>query len=58
MLLFFRQKRLISQFKFAYFDLLKAITDMKYENIEQICEENLTEEIAAKIFEFTKYKSC
>ena len=34
----------------AYFDLLKGISDMKYENIEQICEENLTEELAAKVF--------
>ena len=52
--LFFRKKRLLSQFKIAYFDLLKAISEMKYENIVQICEDSLTNEMGAKIFEFTK----
>ena len=56
--LYFRQKRLLSQFKLAYFDLLKAIKEMKYENIEQICEDQLTNEMGAKIFEYTKFKDC
>lgn len=31
---------------------------MKYENIEQICEDQLTNEMGAKIFEYTKFKDC
>lgn len=39
-------------FKNNYFDLLKAIVNKNYEIIEQICEEKLTMEVAAKIYEF------
>ena len=40
-----------------YVDLLKSIKGMQYEAIEQICEEQLTEEIGAKIYEHTTFNN-
>lgn len=38
-----------------YIDLLKAIANDNYEAIDQLCEETLTVELAAKIYEFEKH---
>ena len=40
------------QFSTYYKDLLNAITNDNYEAIDSLCEEGLTLEIAAKIYEF------
>ena len=43
------------QFIGHYTDLLNAIKDMNYESLEQLCEETLTKEIAAKVYEQSKF---
>lgn len=39
-----------------YQDLLKGITNNNYDAIDSLCEQNLTVELAAKIYEFEKYR--
>lgn len=51
-----REKTLNKQFTSYYRDLLQAIANGNYEVIEQLCEEELTVELAAKIYEFEKYR--
>lgn len=51
-----RRKQLNQTFRTLYEDLLKAITSDNYEALEAICEETLLLELAAKIYEFEKYK--
>lgn len=53
----YRGRALRSKFLTQYYDLIKAIKDLKYEAIEQICEEKLTQEIAASIYELTTFKN-
>jgi hypothetical protein len=43
-------------FKTHYIDLLKAISNDNYDALETLCEPTLLEELAAKIYEFEKYK--
>ena len=50
--LFFAQRRLKGQFISQYTDLLSGIANMRYETLEQVCESKLTEEIAAKTYEW------
>jgi hypothetical protein len=51
-----RRKRLHTMFKSLYVDLLKAIANDNYEALESLCEENLLMELAAKIYEYEKFK--
>jgi hypothetical protein len=39
-----------------YQDLIRAVANDNYEVIDQLCEQRLTIELAAKIYEFEKYK--
>lgn len=51
-----RRRQLVKTFRTLYDDLLHAITTDNYEALEVLCEENLLMELAAKIFEYEKYK--
>jgi hypothetical protein len=53
-----RKRSLEAQFKRSYLDLLQAVESGNYEAIESICEEGLTLELAAKIYEFSKFKNA
>ena len=55
--LILRRSLLQKQFQTQYRDLLQAIKNNNYEAIESICEENLTLEIAAKMYEFQKFSN-
>lgn len=55
MKLWFRHKHWKRLFTSYYEDLLNAIVNDNYESIEALCENNLTLELAAKIYEFEKY---
>ena len=44
-------------FSTHYADLLRAIVNGNYEALETLCEGRLTEEIAAKVFEFEKHRA-
>merc|ERR1712029_932670 len=45
------RKQLTPLFRVHYHDLLKAICNYSYENLELLCEERLTQAIAAKMYE-------
>lgn len=47
----YRKKILLKQFDLLFNDLLVAIKNNNFEAIENICEDNLTQEIAAKMYE-------
>ena len=49
-----RQKALTLLFRDHYYDLLAAIVSKSYEQLELLCEENLTEAVAASIYEVTE----
>lgn len=51
-----RRRQLVRTFQTLYDDLLNAITTDNYEALEVICEETLLLELAAKIYEYEKYK--
>ena len=44
-------------FRTYYEDLLKAIVNDNYESLETLCEETLLLELAAKIYEYEKFKN-
>ena len=44
-------------FRNFYEDLLKAIANDNYEALETLCEETLLLELAAKIYEYEKYRN-
>jgi len=48
-----RKKTLNILFRDHYFDLLTAIASKSYEQIELLCEDKLTEALAASIYEVT-----
>lgn len=43
-------------FKRHYVDLLQAIVNGNYDGMESLCEANLLQELAAKIYEYEKFK--
>lgn len=49
-----RQKALALVFRDHYFDLLQAISSKSFEQLELLCEDRLTEAIAAAIYETTE----
>ena len=51
-----RSRTLKKQFKAQYIDLLSAIQNQNYAALEAICEQNLTLELASKIFEWSKFQ--
>lgn len=51
-----RRRALERTFRNQYTDLLKAISQDNYEALEHLCEETLLEELAAKVFEYEKYR--
>ena len=51
-----RKRQLVQTFRTLYEDLLQAITSDNYEALEALCEETLLLELAAKIYEYEKYK--
>ena len=53
--LIWRKRMLLNNFITCYTDLLNGIKNNNYEAIESICEESLTTEIAAKMFEHQKF---
>ena len=55
--LFFRSQFLSKQFAAQYLDLLKAIKNQNYDAIEALCEEKLTTEIGAKMYEHSKFNN-
>lgn len=55
MKLMLRRRTLNKAFITQYSDLIRAIANDNYEALEAVCEKNLTEEIAAKIYEWEKY---
>lgn len=50
--MFFSRKRLEAQFVANFCDMLNGISNMRYETLEQVCESKLTQEIAAKTYEW------
>ena len=52
-----RRRSLTTTFRTYYDDLLKAIANDNYESLETLCEETLLVELAAKIYEYEKYKN-
>ena len=52
MKLFMKRKRIEAQFVSNFCDMLSGITNMRYETLEQVCESKLTQEIAAKTYEW------
>ena len=52
-----RRRSLNTTFRTYYDDLLKAIANDNYESLETLCEETLLVELAAKIYEYEKYKN-
>jgi hypothetical protein len=52
-----RRRTLNSTFRAHYDDLLNAISTDNYESLEQLCEETFLNELAAKIYEFEKFKN-
>ena len=53
--LLWRKRMLLNNFKATYTDLLTGVANTKFDVIDSICEENLTTEIAAKMFEHQKF---
>jgi len=51
-----RRKQLERTFTTHYEDLLRAISTDNYDAIDALCEETLTLELAAKIYEFEKHR--
>ena len=51
-----RKRQLEGTFRRYYEDLLKAITSDNYEALEILCESAILMELAAKMYEFEKYK--
>jgi hypothetical protein len=51
-----RKRTLEKAFRNQYEDLLKAIASDNYEALESLCEETLLLELAAKVYEYEKYK--
>lgn len=49
-----RQKALTILFRDHYYDLLTAIASKSYEQLELLCEDRLTEALAACIYEVTE----
>ena len=49
-----RQKTLTILFRDHYYDLLSAIASKSYEQLELLCEDRLTEALAASIYEVTE----
>jgi len=47
----FRGKILENQFLRIYFDLIKAVSELNLDAIEAVCEHNLSQELAASIWE-------
>ena len=52
-----RKRQLNRMFRTYYEDLLKAIVNDNYESLETLCEETLLLELAAKIYEYEKFKN-
>lgn len=52
--MFIRGRTLKKMFVTSYQDLLRAIANDNYDAIENLCEQNLTLELAAKIYELEK----
>jgi hypothetical protein len=51
-----RKRQLNATFRRYYEDLLHAITSDNYEALETLCEETFLLELAAKIYEYEKYR--
>jgi|LauGreDrversion4_2_1035121.scaffolds.fasta_scaffold1072221_2 hypothetical protein len=49
-----RKKALTILFRDHYYDLLSAIVSKSYEQLELLCEDRLTEALAASIYEVTE----
>lgn len=52
-----RKRALNRLFTTHYTDLLKAICNDNYEGIESLCEGKLTEELAAKVYQWEKFNN-
>jgi hypothetical protein len=51
-----RRRAITRTFLTHYGDLLQAIAQDNYEALEQLCEPTLLEELAAKVYEYEKYR--
>jgi hypothetical protein len=52
-----RRRTLNQTFRTYYEDLLNAIANDNYEALETLCEEGFLMELAAKIYEFEKFRN-